>query len=141
MGRHQINSGRGRKPAGGFGRGFREDRPRGRFSRDSEEPSGRFKGGFEADRPRRRFDRDSDGPGRRPFEMYRGICDKCGKPCTVPFKPTTGKPLYCSDCFRKNDDSFARSGQNPRGSSGCSAEDLEKIHKKLDKIMRALKID
>jgi len=31
--------------------------------------------------------------------MYPAICDKCGKPCEVPFKPTSGKPVYCSACF------------------------------------------
>ena len=24
---------------------------------------------------------------------------KCGKECQVPFKPTEGKAVYCSECF------------------------------------------
>jgi CxxC-x17-CxxC domain-containing protein len=33
-------------------------------------------------------------------KMYKATCDNCGKQCQVPFKPTNGKPVYCSDCFR-----------------------------------------
>ena len=36
---------------------------------------------------------------RGPVTMYPAICDKCGKSCEVPFKPTSGKPVYCSACF------------------------------------------
>ena len=36
---------------------------------------------------------------RGPVTMHQAICDKCGKPCEVPFKPTSGKPVYCSACF------------------------------------------
>jgi len=44
-------------------------------------------------------------------EMYDAICAKCGKPCKVPFKPTGGRPVYCSECFAKMKDeqSSARS--------------------------------
>jgi len=34
-------------------------------------------------------------------EMYSAVCDKCGKTCKVPFKPTSGKPIYCSECFEQ----------------------------------------
>lgn len=34
-------------------------------------------------------------------EMYDAICANCGKPCKVPFKPTEGRPVYCSECFAK----------------------------------------
>ena len=27
-------------------------------------------------------------------------CSSCGKEAKVPFRPTNGKPVYCSDCFR-----------------------------------------
>ncbi len=26
-------------------------------------------------------------------------CSSCGKETRVPFVPTTGRPVYCSDCF------------------------------------------
>lgn len=34
-------------------------------------------------------------------EMFDAVCASCGKPCKVPFKPTEGRPVYCSDCFSK----------------------------------------
>lgn len=37
--------------------------------------------------------------GKAPREMYDAICANCGKPCKVPFKPTEGRPVYCSECF------------------------------------------
>lgn len=33
--------------------------------------------------------------------MYDAVCANCGKPCKVPFKPTEGRPVYCSECFAK----------------------------------------
>jgi CxxC-x17-CxxC domain-containing protein len=32
--------------------------------------------------------------------MFAATCSKCGKETEVPFRPTNGKPVYCSDCFR-----------------------------------------
>jgi CxxC-x17-CxxC domain-containing protein len=48
----------------------------------------------------------SDGAGggygrdRGPREMFTATCSSCGKDAQVPFRPTSGKPVYCSDCFR-----------------------------------------
>lgn len=39
--------------------------------------------------------------GRREREMFAAVCDSCGKETQVPFRPTNGKPVYCSDCFRQ----------------------------------------
>ena len=36
----------------------------------------------------------------RPREMFSATCSNCGKEAQVPFRPTSGKPVYCSDCFR-----------------------------------------
>ena len=35
-----------------------------------------------------------------PREMFDATCSNCGKDAKVPFRPTNGKPVYCSDCFR-----------------------------------------
>jgi len=35
-----------------------------------------------------------------PREMFAATCSSCGKEAKVPFRPTNGKPVYCSDCFR-----------------------------------------
>jgi CxxC-x17-CxxC domain-containing protein len=41
------------------------------------------------------------GGSRRPREMFPAVCDECGKETEVPFQPTSGKPVYCSDCFER----------------------------------------
>ena len=107
--------------------------------------------------------RDSGRSGGRgsDFELTEVICDKCGRKCDVPFKPTGGKPIYCRTCFRENslseskdssksfskkrfDDNFESKTSNrfeSRGQSSPDAEELQKINRKLDKIMKALKIE
>lgn len=75
----------------------------------------------------RNFGRGS-GRDRPRLEMTRVTCSSCGVKCEVPFKPTSNKPVYCSDCFEKT------------GSGRSSNKDLDKINEKLDKIMEALKI-
>ncbi len=39
--------------------------------------------------------------GRSGREMFPAVCDECGKQTQVPFQPTSGKPVYCSDCFER----------------------------------------
>ncbi len=34
-------------------------------------------------------------------QMYPAVCAECGKETSVPFEPRQGRPVYCSDCFRK----------------------------------------
>jgi CxxC-x17-CxxC domain-containing protein len=41
------------------------------------------------------------GYGRAPREMYPAVCAQCGKDTEVPFQPRGDRPVYCSDCFRK----------------------------------------
>jgi CxxC-x17-CxxC domain-containing protein len=103
------------------------------FGRDSDRSRGRS--GGDSDRPRYRDSgRGRDGPKRfdrrdSNREMTDVICDSCKKPCQVPFKPTSDKPIYCSDCFKKNPSSGSKSGE------------LVEINRKLDKILKALSID
>ena len=33
-------------------------------------------------------------------QMFAATCSRCGKETEVPFRPTNGKPVFCSDCFR-----------------------------------------
>ena len=42
----------------------------------------------------------SAGYDRGPREMFTATCSNCGRDAQVPFRPTSGKPVYCSDCFR-----------------------------------------
>ena len=34
-------------------------------------------------------------------QMFPAVCADCGKETEVPFEPTQGRPVYCSDCYRK----------------------------------------
>ncbi len=37
-----------------------------------------------------------------PRQMFPVTCADCGKQTEVPFEPRGDKPVYCSDCYRKN---------------------------------------
>jgi len=41
------------------------------------------------------------GNGYGPRQMFPATCADCGKQTEVPFEPTDGRPVYCSDCYRK----------------------------------------
>ena len=69
---------------------------------------------------------------RRDIVMTKVVCSSCGKECEVPFKPTSSKPVYCDECFAK---------RNKTGSDKLPNKDLGIINEKLDKIMKALKIE
>jgi CspA family cold shock protein len=32
--------------------------------------------------------------------MYPAVCSECGTETQVPFLPTSGRPIYCRDCFQ-----------------------------------------
>ena len=34
-------------------------------------------------------------------QMFPARCAECGKNTEVPFEPRSGRPVYCSDCYRK----------------------------------------
>ena len=36
-----------------------------------------------------------------PRQKFAAVCSDCGKRTTVPFEPRRGKPVRCSDCYRK----------------------------------------
>lgn len=124
-------------------KGSYEGRSRSRFggSRDRGASRGFGRGGS-----RGGFGDREGGRGRGKVEMYDVICDKCGKNCEVPFKPTGNKPVLCSDCFRQSDRGD-RSGSRFSGQgrpfpspvqSSMSSEQLKQINEKLDKILRVL---
>ncbi len=104
-----------------------------------------------------RFNRGGNGGGfkrggfgdnrnsRGSVEMFQAVCDNCGKRCEVPFRPTNGKPVYCSDCFEKNRGSESR-GQESRDytprreqtNNDGNNRQIEEINKKLDRILEIL---
>jgi len=83
---------------------------------------------------RKDFRRDSNNYSRNrsDIEMTKVICSSCGKECEVPFKPTSSKPVYCDECFAKKGKFRSDKGPN---------KDFEIINEKLNKIMKALKIE
>ncbi|MBU1101633.1 MAG: hypothetical protein KKA84_14630 [Bacteroidetes bacterium] len=87
-----------------------------KFSRDRGDRS--FRGG---DSRKRSFDdRDS--------VAHKAVCDKCGKECEVPFRPTKGKPIYCEKCF----------GSNKEQDTDQFKKEFGILNKKLDGILEIL---
>ena len=52
-------------------------------------------------RQARKSDRYGNGGYRAPRQMFAAVCAECGKETEVPFEPRDGRPVYCSDCYRK----------------------------------------
>ncbi|HYD93429.1 MAG TPA: CxxC-x17-CxxC domain-containing protein [Candidatus Paceibacterota bacterium] len=38
-----------------------------------------------------------------PKTLYKANCAKCSEVCEVPFRPNGKKPVYCSNCFVKDE--------------------------------------
>jgi len=131
MGDFDRNAGRGRSSRG------RSDRGRsGGFDRDSPRSfGGRDRGrGRDSERSGGFGGRDRDRRSERQ-EMHPATCDKCGNKCEVPFRPTEGKPIYCDDCFK---DKGREAGSRSDFGKPNNNDNLDQIHKKLDKILKIL---
>ncbi len=66
--------------------------------------------------------------------MFRATCQECGSVCEVPFRPTEGKPIFCSDCFHGSDQSHKQSRSTDNGKDQFSS-----LNAKLDQIIALLK--
>lgn len=55
----------------------------------------------------------NDRSSRGPVQMHQATCDNCKQSCEVPFRPTSGKPVFCSNCFGNNRDSDSRPSSRP----------------------------
>lgn len=85
-------------------------------------------------RPQRSF-RDQGSRFDRPRNdrpSFDATCDNCGKQCTVPFKPTQDKPIFCDECFKDNKD--AGRGQ----ASNALEARLENLETKVDQLISML---
>lgn len=102
----------------------------------------------------------SGGRDRGPVTMHQAVCDQCGKPCEVPFRPTSGKPVYCNVCFggkketgdnrggdrfpQKNYDSYKAPikpdfGSNiSKGNNDELKKQLEILNVKMDRLIKAV---
>ena len=116
-----------------------------------------------------RFDRGRGGGFRRRDEgrpnfrsdnrdrvMHQAVCDQCGKPCELPFRPTGDRPVYCSACFEgkretgsnKRSDRFSQnkfSGQktdfrssSSRGNDDELKKQLVMLNGKMDQLIKAV---
>jgi CxxC-x17-CxxC domain-containing protein len=125
---------------GGDRGGFRDSRGGG-FNR-----GGGFGGGS----------RGGFGGERREVTMHDAICDDCKKQCQIPFKPSSDKPVYCSDCFNKRGGPARRDDSAPRRDFGSRPQNdfnsaparvggnddvkkqLESMNVKLDRLISAI---
>lgn len=100
------------------------------------------------------------GRDRGPVTMHQTICAQCGKPCEVPFKPTSGRPVYCNDCFRgkketgsdRNGDRFPQKNYDNyktpikpdfgsdigKGNNYELKKQLEILNVKMDRLIKAV---
>lgn len=76
----------------------------GQFRREGGSDRG-FGGGRDRDRGGFGGGKRGFGDDREPKTMHRATCSDCGRSCEVPFRPTGEKPVYCSECFGKQQDS------------------------------------
>ncbi len=76
-----------------------------------------------------RFDDRNTGrsAGSDERRMFEATCDECRNSCKVPFQPSGGKPIYCSDCFGEK-----------KGAGDKNRDHFEELHNKLDKILLLL---
>lgn len=125
-------------------------------------------GGFGGDRGnsgfRGGFGGGFGGGGRgsdRPREMFRAVCDECGRDCEVPFRPTGARPVLCSNCFeakngprperrsRPDDNTrvrrFERDGspietreEKENRNISMLREEIMKLNEKIDKLVETL---
>ena len=58
---------------------------------------------FSNNRPqgRSRYSGNRSQGQRRPVEMHKVTCSKCGKDTEVPFKPDGSRPVYCKECYQE----------------------------------------
>ena len=55
------------------------------------------------------WDRGSGGRDSGRPMMHDAVCSECGKDCQVPFRPTGNRPIFCSNCFKRDEDGGAPS--------------------------------
>jgi CxxC-x17-CxxC domain-containing protein len=82
--------------------------------------------------------------------LSKATCSTCRSSCTVPFKPNGDKPVYCNDCYQKENSTFTErqparfkkgAGSNSRDFKpryNASGVSLEQINDKLDRILKLL---
>ena len=78
--------------ADGGGGGYSESQGAGSYGAGGSYSAGGYSSGGG-------YNRSGGGASRGPREMFPATCSSCGQETEVPFRPTSGKPVYCSACF------------------------------------------
>ncbi len=91
---------------------------------------------FGAKKPWEGGSRDRD---ERPT-MHRATCNECGKACEVPFRPNGSKPVFCSDCFRRDESPSPKRFDSGRDSGRLSFDDKPAFKTKCDKCGDACEV-
>ncbi len=91
---------------GGFGHGGDASSWRPKFGGDKKF-GGKFGGA-----------RDGGDRSERHMELFPAVCSECKKNCEVPFRPSRDKPVYCRDCFRRQDQAPRRNFSGSDRSGG-----------------------
>lgn len=96
------------------------------------------------------FGRRDRGRDHGPVTMHQAVCDQCGKSCEVPFRPTSGKPVYCNACFggKREAGSYRGGDRFPQKSFDTyrapvktddeTKRQFEMLNVKLDRIIKSL---
>lgn len=96
-----------------------------------------FKGNTDRPEMKKFGSRDFSRPSFGEKQMFSAVCDKCGTKCEVPFRPSSDKPVYCSNCFDRGNSAPAAA---PRGGDSRQLEEkLAGINAKLDEILKVLR--
>ena len=99
--------------------------------------------------------RDDDRGARQ--TLHPAVCSKCNESCEVPFKPNGKKPIFCRDCFRKEEGGGAPASRygsprfersttfdkpayhsTPRVDNDEVTRQLKELNEKMDRILDAL---
>jgi CxxC-x17-CxxC domain-containing protein len=64
-------------------------------------------------------DRERHDGDFRERNLFKVVCAECGNECQVPFRPNSGRPVYCKECFskRKGGGSFGRENDSFSGNT------------------------
>lgn len=83
-----------------------------------------------------------DSRGRDDKRLFPAVCATCHDRCEVPFKPTSGRPVYCQACMAEQKGYGAPQVRTsaPTAVAGgkMSDEQYKTLNAKLDKILKIL---
>jgi len=95
-----------------------------------------------------------------PTQKFKAECSKCGNSCEVPFRPNGKKPVFCSNCFVKDEGDAPRGRSNfggrpsferpsydrpqaaPRDDRGLQEvkKELQGVNDKLERLIRVMEV-